>query len=214
MVPATDRACLGALLVLSVSLAGVGCSEDPYLGLDDREVCLLRRDGARYCVEVFEASRADATAASAGVDEAQPPRSLPDRLPWTTVTWGAAQAACELKGKRLCDFDEWIDACDGTVGEGGVVYTYGDTRDESNTTCNTSSGAAEPVGAREGCQSPTRTFDQSGNVWEWTGNTMGAASARGGGYRSTQSHTCASTLMNVSPDQENVEVGFRCCRDT
>jgi formylglycine-generating enzyme required for sulfatase activity len=80
-------------------------------------------------------------------------------------------------------------------------------------TCNTGSGAVEAGGARATCLSAANTQDQSGNVWEWTGNTRGAASARGGSFRSTQTHMCSSTLMNISPDDENVEVGFRCCRD-
>ncbi|MCB9650163.1 MAG: SUMF1/EgtB/PvdO family nonheme iron enzyme [Deltaproteobacteria bacterium] len=204
---------LGAGLALTL-LGVAACGEDPQLGLDDKEVCLTRRDGVRYCIELFEASRADANSQSAGVDDTTAPRSLSGRMPWTGLTWAAARAACELKGKRLCDFDEWIDACDGEVGDGGLTYTYGDTRDESNATCNTGSGAAEPTGSREACESPTTTMDQSGNVWEWSGNTMGAASARGGGFRSTQTHQCASTLMDISPTTESPEVGFRCCRDT
>lgn len=198
---------------LVVVALGAGCAEETGFGVDDPEICRTRRDGARYCIEVYEASREDATVDTEGIDEASPARSRPDRLPWTEITWAAARAACEAKGKRLCDFDEWIDACDGTTGDGGLVYTYGDTRDESNMTCNTGSGAPEPTGRRMACESPDGALDLSGNVWEWTGNTRNAAAARGGGFRSTQTHMCSSSLMNVSPSDENPEVGFRCCRD-
>lgn len=191
----------------------VGCSEAPVLGVNDPEVCLSRRDGVRYCIEVFEASRDDATPDNAGSDEASPPRAINNRLPWVNLTWGAARTACESKGKRLCDLDEWVDACDGVSGEGGTVFAYGDTRDESNMACNTGSGAMEAAGARSTCESSKGTFDQSGNVWEWSGSTRGAATARGGGFRSTQTHACDSTLMNIDLDAESPEVGFRCCRD-
>lgn len=190
-----------------------GCGDETSFEVEDPEVCRTRRDGVRYCVEVYEASREDATADAPGIDDTSPPRARPDRMPWVDITWFGAREACERKGKRLCDFDEWVDACDGVTGDGGTTYAYGDTRDESNETCNTGTGAPEPTGGRDACESAEGTLDQSGNVWEWTGNTRGAATARGGGYRSTQTHACESTLQNISPDVGNAEVGFRCCRD-
>lgn len=206
--------CLRLLLCAATLTSVAACSETPpILDVNDPEICLNRRDGVRYCIEVYEASREDATETAGGSDETSFSRSRAGRLPWVNVTWAAARSACELKGKRLCDLDEWIDACDGEVGDGGTMFTYGDARDESNMTCNTGSGAVEPTGDRAACTSGNKTFDQSGNVWEWTGNTRGAATARGGGFRSTQTHACESTLMNIDLDAETAEVGFRCCRD-
>lgn len=202
------RLLFGLLAVLAT-----GCEDEPTFNVLEPEVCLSRRDGFRYCIEIYEASRADATADSPGTDEASPPIAAQDRIPWVQITWAAAKTACESKGKRLCDFDEWVDACDGVVGDGGTVFAYGDMRDESNMTCNTGSGAAEGTGSRMACATDTGIFDQSGNVWEWTGNTAGAAAPRGGGFRSTQTHACDSVLMNVSNTDESPEVGFRCCRD-
>ncbi len=199
------------LLLLPV-LAALGCGEEPIVQMPDREVCLERRDGNRYCIDVFEASRSDATSTSAGVDDEGRTVSLPDRLPWTEVTWLTARDACARKSKRLCRLDEWLDACDGVVGEEGRTFVYGDTADSS--LCNTDGEPIEPGGSRTTCVALTGTLDQSGNVWEWTGETLGAAAARGGSFRSSQTHRCDSELPGASATDTNIEVGFRCCRDS
>lgn len=205
-----------ALLFLIVPL---GCGDDPPgLGTPDLEVCLLNRTGTRYCIETYEAARRDSDAASAGTDSVSAPVSLPARMPWTDITWDSARQACAKKNKRLCERAEWVDACDGAVGEAdGVLYTYGDTLDEAR--CNTGGDTVIAGGSRQTCMASTGTFDQSGNAWEWTGTTLGQAVARGGSFRSTRTHTCLSPEDTAAGEviQPNggtsPEVGFRCCRD-
>ncbi len=204
-----------ALALLSTSLLAPACGEeDPNIGSPDKEVCLTRDDGAtRYCIDTYEAARSDATATAVGTDSGSPPRSLDGRLPWVSLTWSEARAACELRGRRLCERDEWLDACDGLSGTGGAVFTYGDT--VSTETCNTSGLGPEATGTRGGCKSTFEVFDLSGNVREWTGNVKAAAAARGGSFRSSMTHECTSgdTAQVQSPDMGSAEVGFRCCRD-
>jgi formylglycine-generating enzyme required for sulfatase activity len=193
------------------SLSLAGCSDEGPLETPDKEVCLNRSDGARYCINVYEESRRDATKAFAGDDTDNAPRSLPDLLPWTQISWEAAKTACGKKGKRLCERDEWIDACDGVPGMGGTKHAYGDTAMPE--LCNTQATAASPGGTKMTCKASTGTFDQSGNVWEWTGNT--SASARGGGWNSDIVHECTSgdTVAIFNAADERPELGFRCCRD-
>jgi formylglycine-generating enzyme required for sulfatase activity len=209
------------LALVSASMIFASCSDSGPLETPDKEVCLMRRDGMRYCIDVYEASRRDAYAKACtrdaemgcgpGKDTKSPPRSLEGKIPWPEVTWGEAKAACELKSKRLCEADEWIDACDGVVGAGGQRYTYGDTLD--TTRCNVMSSGPVATGTIAGCKSPVNTHDQSGNLWEWTGNLRSTAAARGGGYRSDVVHECASTAMSgFDLDVPSPEVGFRCCR--
>lgn len=192
----------------------LACGDDELQAIPDPEVCLVGRDGARFCIEVHESTRADATETSAGVDDASPPVAKPGRLPWTQVTWEGAKNACLSKQKRLCEREEWIDACDGEASEeGGSKYAYGDERDPS--ICNADGGGVEATGARVGCKSSTGTVDQSGNVWEWTGNSAGTAAPRGGSYASSVLHECKSGDSNlfIPLTQKSEQVGFRCCRD-
>jgi formylglycine-generating enzyme required for sulfatase activity len=201
-------------LSLAILIAGA-CSESAPLVTPDKEICLVRGDGGHYCIELYEASHRDATMKAEGSDLKSPPRSLDGLMPWSMVTWEAAKTACNAKNKRLCEADEWIDACDGVPGTGGTKYAYGDTLDTMPPYhCNVSSMGPVPTGSFSGCRAMTGTFDQSGNVAEWTGNTKSAAAARGGSFRSSITHECTSDGMGAyDPDQESPEVGFRCCRD-
>ena len=197
----------------------VACGGEPEMfGMPDEEVCLKNRLGGDYCIDVYEASREDADASSAGTDDDSAAVSLGGRVPWTGITWAAAKAACGRKNKRLCERDEWIDACDGAVGEAdGTMFAYGDTIDK--TRCNTKGAGVEAGGSNGNCKASTGTFDQSGNVWEWTGNILADASSRGGSFRSTETHTCLSPERPAVPEiasangETSPEVGFRCCRD-
>jgi hypothetical protein len=94
----------------------------------------------------YEASRADATATSAGTASRLACANA-DVLPWTTVTWTEASAACcalnasgtcsGSTGWRLCEADDWEGACEGP-GFGSPTnycsWSYG-----AGATCRTSS---------------------------------------------------------------------------
>ena len=201
-----------ASLLIGGALAAACSSDDPLIVEDnDDEICgLMRTDGQRYCIDVYEASRVDASDADPGIDDNGRARSLPDRLPWINVTWRAARGACEARNARLCEVDEWIDACDGTTGTGGTVYAYGDALDA--TLCNLDGGGVVISGSKNACVASTGTLDQSGNVWEWVGNTISTASARGGGFRSSQTHRCVDVRPAIMATEIDIDLGFRCCR--
>lgn len=99
--------------------------------------------------------------------------SASGQVPTVNLSWGQARAFCQATGKRLPTSDEWVDAADGIVGPGGTAYPYGDTFDPDACACLAPDGAplydqAQPTGSLPGCESPFGTFDQSGNVFEWT----------------------------------------------
>lgn len=208
------RRVLAPSTVLALVLVPMLCAcEEDGLLIEEDEVCFVRRDGQTVCMETYEAARFDASADGEGTSLDRP-ISAQGVLPWTNITWSAALAACREKGKRLCNADEWLDACDGVVGESvGTVYTYGDERDPSK--CNAAGGAVVATGSFPACQSLLGLFDMSGNVWEWTGNDAETARARGGSFRSSQEHRClgGDATMRFLLEEKSGEVGFRCCRD-
>ncbi|MCK5806572.1 MAG: SUMF1/EgtB/PvdO family nonheme iron enzyme, partial [Lentisphaeria bacterium] len=86
----------------------------------------------QFCIDRYEASRADATAVSQGTSTA-PPLCQAGVLPWfsMSLTLSDASAACAQAGKRICTTKEWKKAC---AGPKRTVYSYGDTY--TPTTCN------------------------------------------------------------------------------
>jgi formylglycine-generating enzyme len=87
------------------------------------------------CVDVYEASRMDATATNPGADESVA-MSRAGVLPWYVNPMSSAalakfEAACQAAGKRLCGSTEWFEACRGPAGN---TYFFGNTWDP--TACN------------------------------------------------------------------------------
>jgi len=182
-----------------------------------------------FCIDRYEAARADAAADNAGSDNSSAPQSAAGLLPWTGISQSEAAAACTKAGKRLCGPDEWYQACRGPRGQ---TYSYG--RDYNPLTCNgIDSFCAEPekgcgkkeadAGIRnfhmttsgdfEDCTNEYGVFDINGNVWEWDSSPEGHG--RGGAYNCIDSeklHRCdfikTDTGANASPN-----VGFRCCNE-
>jgi hypothetical protein len=110
--------------------------------------------------------------------------SLEGVEPTTVISYGQAVAACAntpvtLDGevreatKRMPTGQEWEDAADGTWGDGGLTFPYGDTwRDDA---CATPLADGEvvladlqPTGSFPDCVSPFGVMDAVGNAWEWS----------------------------------------------
>lgn len=107
------RASLRGLSILAVALTvGLGaCSEDDPVDCGEDGsmalVTLRQRAGTpplRWCVDIHAASRVDADAKSAGLDESFAV-SKPSAYPWTNLTFREASEACGRAGKFLCDSD-------------------------------------------------------------------------------------------------------------
>jgi formylglycine-generating enzyme required for sulfatase activity len=93
-------------------------------------------EGSRaFCIDKYEASRPDATADSAGVDNSRAV-SRKGVLPWfvnpmTAERLAEFKAACKSADKRICASDEWFTACGGPSIS---TYVFGDVF--SVETCN------------------------------------------------------------------------------
>ena len=158
-----------------------------------------------FCVDRFEASRADATDVSAGTNSTGAV-SQGNVLPWTSIDAAGARSACEASSKRLCTVDEWTAACGGPDGRAypysAIQYVVG--------MCNTS-GSVEPTASRPDCVlEEYLTHDMSGNVVEIVDTGMGGLSLKGGAFGNTAptALTCNGEPITQAPIDQ---IGFRCC---
>jgi hypothetical protein len=94
-------------LVLGAALtAALACKPDVPDSCRRPEMSLVTFRETDYdvpmCVDIHAASRRDATASSAGVDESLA-TSRPGVIPWTNLTFEEALLGCARAGKYLCD---------------------------------------------------------------------------------------------------------------
>lgn len=219
--------------------------KDAPLDLDpDRELLDCPSDmvpvGA-VCVDVYEASRTDATAEDQG-SAVGPAQSVEGVIPWhvSTMTPEALvefEDACEAAGKRICLPSDWLAACEGPAGS---AYVFGNTFDP--TTCNcvdtfcedwcAQNGVAPaecaignncgylydcfrvmPTGSFPECTNELGTFDVTGNVWEVVPSTVDPRGfeVRGGAYNCAGAEARLQCTFNAGWDQ--LFAGFRCCLD-
>ena len=162
-----------------------------------------------FCVDLYEASRPDATEQAEGSDESSA-RSLKGVMPWRVASNAVAEAACAAAGKRLCSAAEWELACRGPE---GTVYGYGDRYEPE--TCNgidafgRSAFHLEPTGAFPDCTNGWGVFDMNGNLWEHVANGSDML-VRGGAFNCGDSatlHRCDYVPGSWVPSAR----GFRCC---
>ncbi|MBW1879623.1 MAG: SUMF1/EgtB/PvdO family nonheme iron enzyme [Deltaproteobacteria bacterium] len=187
---------------------------------------------AVFCIDVWEASRPDATLDSAGTNGAWATSRrgvIPwyDRDPEVGMNQAIASAACEAANKRLCSAQEWRAVCRGSD---DLDYCYGDDYDalacngiDTYCTCDGEDpyphcylecGAdfhVMPTGSFPRCTNGFGVWDINGNVWEIVAADDGFDHYRGGAYNCTDSeqlHHCDyDATWNPSAK------GFRCCAD-
>jgi len=193
-----------------------------------------------FCIDVYEASRDDATSTGHGSDDTVA-RSEPGVLPWQVYPMSATalatfQAACAAAGKRLCDCGEWYSAC---TGPDTNEYVWGDAFDQQ--ACNNVGSCCQDYcdthfidpcdlslncgGTAYGCNAVTTTgsflectnslgtYDICGNLWEICLSSTAAAGydIRGGAFN------CYSPDWRLrctyAATWTALYAGFRCCRD-
>jgi hypothetical protein len=187
---------------------------------DTDEMVRITRGDLDFWIDVYEASRPDATTSSPGTDETHR-CGAPDRLPWANATFDEASEACLASGKRLCQISELEAACEGASQK---AYPYGSAY--AGATCNGADApgsAAAPTGSFMGCFSDDGVYDLSGNVAEWSdtqqGTTTGTPpydimSLHGGSYLTpTNGLTCKFDFDVISTNAVLPSLGFRCCAD-
>jgi hypothetical protein len=194
--------------------------------------------GGGYYIYAYEASRPDGTAAAQGT-AATRSCSRGGVLPWSTVNFTAAAAACQAAGMRLCQVrrddngnvqsDEWGFAC--SLGKTCTNGCYPYAANYDGAVCNGADkglNAAATCGSLASCASSgdldtgsndEKIFDLSGNLAEWTndlrsvlGDGRKVYTTRGGAFDSFQvGLRCDFTAAQVAQDFAFPDTGFRCC---
>jgi len=208
------------------------CDEQTDEGVPNRMVHVVDAGaGLDFWIDAYEASRPDATDQAPGAMDHRT-CSEPNRVPWTNVTYGEAQAACAATGARLCTEEEWQRACE-AAGAGTCQWSYGSACDTFNaSTCNGDAYDVDPVtpGDQDGlvasgslaqCYADwgaagDRVFDLSGNAKEWTEARSAGINPIRGGTHNNDSVGISCQFDFVTGDDAFLfeNVGFRCCRDT
>lgn len=183
-----------------------------------RAACPARTEPRRYCIDRYEWP------------------NLVGENPRVFVTFYEAKSLCATVGKRLCARSEWMLACEGPK---RLPYPYGYVRQPSPCNIDRSSvpfdveamldpatredeitrlWQADPIGAHPACVSAWGAYDMSGNVDEWTDNSLDAPNTKkistlNGGYWGPVRDTCRLTTSSHGPKFAFYQVGFRCCAD-
>jgi formylglycine-generating enzyme required for sulfatase activity len=138
-----------------------------------------------------------------------------DEYPVSGVTYEDAKAYCEKRGKRLPTAEEWEYAARGPESR---LYPWGNTWESGK--CNSfEAGKNGPVkvGEFQGGKSWCGTYDQAGNVWEWTSTpapgTSNVMIIRGGSFKPLEDLPRGSLTGRLPRDQARDNVGFRCVKD-
>jgi formylglycine-generating enzyme len=186
---------------------------------DDRLICEGRPAHLHVCVDRYEYP------------------NLRNAVPAILVTYREAAAACAVEGKRLCEADEWILACEGPK---TWPYPYGIERAPGACNVDRAPRPADraalatpadvsleverldqrvPSGSSPRCASPFGAFDMSGNAAEWVHERHGrrgvvpSDTALAGGDWERTSATCRRVDARFGPDHSGLTTGFRCCAD-
>lgn len=164
-----------------------------------------------FCMDVYEASKSDATSLSEGTDTSQA-YSQEGVIPWRTDFADVAKQACEAAGKRLCTPEEWEFSC---TQNHQTIYAYGDNY--ITDICNgidafgMGSFHLAPTGSFPECINQYGVYDLNGNLWEHN-SSLDPKQVRGGAYNCSDSqrlHKCSYVPFTWRPSA----LGFRCCSD-
>ncbi len=192
-----------------------------------------------YCMDRYEASRADATEQFRGTN-VNKAVSQPGVIPWwsnpmTSRVLLQFETACQSAGKRICSREEFFAAC---TGPDRHTYVFGDVFDREICNCVDTfcddycvehgispcptdpncgytyySFHAVPTGSLPGCTNVYGTFDVTGNLWEIVPSDTDSRGyeVRGGAFNCAGASTRLQCTFNAG--WTALYAGFRCCRD-
>ncbi|MFC1705421.1 formylglycine-generating enzyme family protein [Planctomycetota bacterium] len=137
-------------------------------------------------------------------------------LPVVNITHAEAQAYAEHHGKRLPTEHEWEYAA---RGEWSLLYPWGkDWQAGAANDFEAGENGPVRVGKYNEGKGPFGTYDQAGNVWEWTSSIPDEAKPtlhviKGGSYHPRDPKPRASLSYRKDAGARAKNLGFRCVKD-
>jgi formylglycine-generating enzyme len=186
------------------------------------DMVYIERQNHAYCIDKYEWP------------------NIVGEYPTAAINAYEATNLCSSVGKRICEYNEWYNAC---VGKENFRYSYGQHHIRGY--CNDEkTGWVKPrwelmgtpgwktyahtlykgdiIGAHPNCKSDEGVYDMLGNVREWTrspgtryGYTVAASYWYGDMQTDPNLHlSCKYKIVNHSQSFSSYEFGARCCKDS
>jgi formylglycine-generating enzyme required for sulfatase activity len=162
--------------------------------------------GCQFCIDKYEAA-AELLFGVAVSD--------PNAIPWATISFDDATAACSAAGKRICTKEEWNWACSGDPDlSTGRLYPYGDTYDAAKCNGDNAGETPHPASDFPACVTPEGVAMLSGNIAEYiVMDASGKGGFAGGSHNENQNALTCKFILASLPVNPTPQIGFRCCKD-
>lgn len=129
-------------------------------------------DSPAWCIDAYEVGLVDGALVSAPALDPLVGFSFEDAVAACAATAALDAAGEPYAMRRLATSEEWTDAGDGVIGDGGATYPWGDAWDDTRCVTPTADGALQfealqRTGSMPTCVSAFGVYDLVGNAWEW-----------------------------------------------
>lgn len=130
-------------------------------------------ESSEYCISTYEVTVTEGVATSEPGVMSTTGLTYFEALEICAATPAMSETGEKLGYQRLATLQEWEDAGDGVIGEGGTRFPWGDEFDATKCATQDENGdqvlaSAVPNGTYPDCVSVFGVYDQIGNEWEWS----------------------------------------------
>lgn len=148
------------------------------------DMAAVPAESPAFCIDRYEVTVADGVATGLAGVIPTVGYSIEEAMAFCAATPALDAAGEAYATRRLVTTEEWVDAGDGVVGEGGTAFPWGERWEDDVCATMRADGtqvymALQPTGAFPSCVSTAGVYDQIGNAWEWmdSGRVLDVAGA-------------------------------------